>query len=185
MRILACADIHGHRERMERVRALVEEHRPDVVVLPGDLTHAGRGEDVLQLLDLATPVLAVPGNMDGPTAASRIRQRGRLDGPDPVTIGGVTFGGPRCASPCDVLVTHEPPWGVQDALPSGRHIGSRSVREQMQRLRPRLLLCGHVHEAAGITRVEGTVVVNCTMGDGVTAGALVEISGDDVRAHLL
>ena len=185
MRILACADLHGHRERMERVRALVDEHRPDVVVLPGDLTHAGRGEEVLALLDLAVPVLAVPGNMDGPGAAARIRQRGGLDGTEPVAVGSATFGGPRCAAPCDVLVTHEPPWGVQDALPSGRHIGSRAVLEQMRRLRPRVLLCGHVHEAAGIARADHTLVVNCTMGDGVTGGALVELSGDEARARLL
>lgn len=185
MRILACADLHGRPERIARVRTLVTEHAPAVLLLPGDLTHAGTGQEALALLHtLRIPVLAVAGNMDDAGAVTAMRRHGALlEGPARV-IEGVSFGGPDAELPCDVLVVHEPPLGVLDAVRSGNRIGSGAVREQMVALRPRVLTCGHVHESPGIERVGDTLVVNCTMGDGVTAGALIEIAAT-VSARLL
>lgn len=186
MRILACADLHGRPDRIARVRALVSEHAPAVVLLPGDLTHGGRGEEALGLLEiLPVPVLAVPGNMDGPRAVAEIVGRGALAGGTPVEIAGVTFGGPHATSRCDVLVTHEPPAGTLDVAYSGQHIGTRAVLDLVMQLRPRVLTCGHVHEAAGIERLGETLVINCTMGDGKTAGALIELGPEDTSARLL
>jgi uncharacterized protein len=186
MRILACADLHGHPERIERVRAFTAEYAPAVVLLPGDLTHAGRGEEALTLLQsLPMPVLAVPGNMDDAHAAAEIARLGGLGGEDPVVIDGVSFGGPRVQSPCDVLVTHEPPAGILDLAHSGRHIGTRTVLELLTRFRPRVLTCGHVHEAPGIERLGDTLVINCTMGDDKTGGALIELTEETVNARLL
>ncbi len=186
MRILACADLHGRPERIARVRELVGAHAPEVVLLPGDLTHVGRGEDALALLHtLPVPVLAIPGNMDGPRAVAEIAARGSLFGPEAVVIGGVSFGGPHVRTPCDVLVTHEPPSGTLDVVPSGRHIGAQAVSALVAGLHPRVLACGHVHESPGIERLGPTVVVNCTMGDGKTGGALIELTPDGVDARLL
>ena len=185
MRILACADLHGRAERIARVRALASEHAPAVVLLPGDLTDAGHGHEALDLLrTLPMPVLAVPGNMDDSDAAAEIARLGSLAGEEPVMIEGVSFGGPRVRTACDVLVTHEPPAGVLDLARSGRHIGTRTVLELLTRLRPRVLTCGHVHEAPGIERFGETLVINCTMGDGRTGGALIEITQENVTARL-
>lgn len=185
MRILACADLHGQPERIARVRTLAAEHTPEVVLLPGDLTHAGQGEDALTLLHtLGVPVLAIPGNMDGPRAVAEITSHGSLFGGDPVVIGGVFFGGPEVTR-CEVLVTHEPPAGTLDVAASGEHIGSRAVQDLVARLHPRLLTCGHVHESPGIALLGDTMVVNCTMGDGKTSGALIELTKDGIDARLL
>lgn len=185
MRILACADLHGRPERIARVRSLVAELTPEVVLLPGDLTHAGQGYEALALLQtLPVPVLAVVGNMDDAGAVAVMRRHGALLEGAARVIGGVTFAGPDAELSCDVLVVHEPPLGVLDAVRSGQRIGSSAVREQIQRLRPRVLTCGHVHESPGIERIGDTIVVNCTMGDGVTGGALIEV-GAEVAARLL
>ncbi len=185
MRILACADQHGRPDRITRVRALISELRPDVVVLPGDLTHAGTGSETLDLLALPLPVLAVPGNMDHPAEAAHIRTQGQLGGADPVIINGVSFGGPDVARSCDILVVHEPPLGILDTGSGGRHFGTTRVRDLVDRLHPRVVLCGHVHESPGIERHGGTLVVNCTMGDGKTSGALIELTASDATARLL
>lgn len=186
MRILACADLHGRPERIARVRTLAAQHAPAVILLPGDLTHVGSGREALDLLQsLGVPVLAVPGNMDGPADAAQILGHGQLSGPEPVVLDGIVFGGPAVTRHVDVLVVHEPPLGTLDMLPSGRHIGSEQIRDLMIRLRPRALTCGHVHESPGIERVGDTLVVNCTMGDGKTAGALLEVTGEGVTARLL
>lgn len=186
MHILACADLHGRTERIARVRALATELAPAVVLLPGDLTHAGHGEEALALLrTLPVPVLAVPGNMDDAHAAAEIAHLGSLAGEAPIVIGDVSFGGPRVRTACDVLVTHEPPAGVLDLARAGRHIGTPAVLDLVTRLRPRVLTCGHVHEAPGIERFGETLVINCTMGDGKTGGALIEITPEHVTARLL
>ena len=52
-------------------------------------------------------------------------------------------------------------------------------------LRPKVLTCGHVHESPGIAQLEDTLVVNCTMGNDSTSGALIELGPDGVTAHLL
>ena len=186
MRILACADLHGRPERIKRVRALVAEHTPAVVLLPGDLTHVDMGREALTLFDtLSIPVLAVTGNMDGPLTISKVRQHGRLHEAHPVVIDGISFGGPRITTYCDVLVLHEPPYGTLDLVPSGRHIGSQDVLDLLRRVRPRVLTCGHVHESAGIARVDATTVINCTMGDGKSGGALIELTAQDLTARLV
>ena len=184
--ILACADLHGRPDRIARVRALVAEHTPDVVLLPGDLTHAGRGEDALDLLrTLPMPVLAVAGNMDDARALQEIILRGGLATPKPLTVAGITFGGPDVQEACDVLVTHEPPRGILDVAFNGQHAGSERVHEMIARLRPKVHTFGHIHESPGIVRRGSTLAVNCTMGDGKTGGALIEFTGAGVTATML
>jgi uncharacterized protein len=68
---------------------------------------------------------------------------------------------------------------------SGQHIGSRAVLDLVTRLPPLVLACGHVHESPGIERLGDTAVVNCTMGDGKTGGALIEVTEKHVDIRLL
>jgi Icc-related predicted phosphoesterase len=57
-----------------------------------------------------------------------------------------------------VLVVHSPPRGYVDEV-HGRHLGSTSVLDAIERKRPALVLCGHIHQcwereaAIGMTRV--------------------------------
>lgn len=188
MKIYACADIHGFPERVQRVRELVQQLSPDVVILAGDLTHAGRGREALNLLnELTCPVVAIPGNMDPPFVAKTIAESRAKDVlTAAVQIQGFTFCGPDAATErCDVLVAHEPPYGVLDTIPSGRHIGSPKVARAVERLHPRVVVCGHVHESPGVARLGGTFVVNCTMGDGIHAGASIILGEEAVEVTLL
>jgi Icc-related predicted phosphoesterase len=63
--------------------------------------------------------------------------------------------------PVRVLVSHTPPYGtVCDRLKTGGHAGSRAVREFIEKYRPDVCLCGHIHEARGEDRVGRTHIVN-------------------------
>ncbi len=42
--------------------------------------------------------------------------------------------------------------------------------------KPRLLICGHIHERAGVAQVGSTVVVNCAMSR-TSAGAIIDLNG--------
>jgi hypothetical protein len=56
----------------------------------------------------------------------------------------------------DILISHAPPFGLHDAvgldegLVRGRHhTGSKALASAIRRTRPRLVVCGHVHERRG------------------------------------
>ena len=70
----------------------------------------------------------------------------------------------------DVLITHGPAYGILDCSPgSGYHGGDRELKEAVERIRPWLHLCGHVHVGHGSLKTEHTVYVN---------GALLSELGD-------
>ena len=60
----------------------------------------------------------------------------------------------------EVLVSHCPPAQTKCDRASTGHIGSRAVREYVERARPRLVLTAHVHEGRGIDRLGESVIVN-------------------------
>jgi Icc-related predicted phosphoesterase len=60
-----------------------------------------------------------------------------------------------------ILISHSPPEGILDLSSSGKHLGSRTIREVIWERAPRLVVCGHIHESAGRTEKLGeTVLVN-------------------------
>lgn len=60
-----------------------------------------------------------------------------------------------------VLVSHSPPSGTAvDQVGLGNHAGSRAVRSFIERFKPDLCLCGHIHEAIGADRIGQTIVIN-------------------------
>ncbi|MCS7173411.1 MAG: metallophosphoesterase [Armatimonadetes bacterium] len=182
MRIYALADIHGKPERIRLVERTAEQLRPQVVVIAGDLTHAGRGREALQLLStLPALVVAIPGNMDPADVEEAIPHH---PGRRVIVQEGVRFGGLQ-GEACDILVSHEPPYGILDRAWTGQHIGSRAVRELVEQLQPRVVVCGHVHECPGVARLDRTVVVNCTMGNDRYLGALITWQEPEPLVELL
>ncbi len=77
-----------------------------------------------------------------------------------------------------VFVPHAPPARTAlDRLRDGRHVGSSSVREFIERRGPDVVICGHIHEARGIDRIGSTIIVNCgPAGKGYYA--LLDLSGE-------
>ncbi len=54
-------------------------------------------------------------------------------------------------APCPqaaVLIVHSPPLGYVDRA-FGRHLGSRAILDAIQAKRPRLVVCGHIHQCWG------------------------------------
>jgi uncharacterized protein len=71
-------------------------------------------------------------------------------------------------SPGAVLLVHSPPRGHVDG-----GLGSAAVLHAIQRQRPRLVLCGHVHECWGQQSRVGDVPVR-NLGPG---GAVIDLDG--------
>ena len=59
------------------------------------------------------------------------------------------------------IVSHTPPKNTKvDLAFSGTHAGSASLRDFIERKKPNIVFCGHIHEAKGIDSIGDTVIVN-------------------------
>lgn len=60
-----------------------------------------------------------------------------------------------------VVVSHEPPLNTKlDIAYTGGHVGSPNLRRFIERNRPHLVFCGHIHEARGIDHIGNSIMVN-------------------------
>ncbi|MEM3674658.1 MAG: metallophosphoesterase [Candidatus Methanomethyliaceae archaeon] len=86
----------------------------------------------------------------------------------------------ECKGEIALLVTHNPPLGsVVDLTRGGTHVGSRALRDLLLRLSPRVMQCGHIHEARGKELIGRTIVFN--PGPAMRGNyAIVTISGESI-----
>jgi len=67
-----------------------------------------------------------------------------------------------------IIVSHVPPYRCLDALGGphmpkklrGRHVGSKLLRNAIEKYEPLLVICSHIHEARGVEKIGSTTVVN-------------------------
>ncbi|MFZ5926170.1 MAG: metallophosphoesterase family protein [Acidobacteriota bacterium] len=197
MRILVFSDIHGDRAALEALM----EREADLYIAAGDLVSWGRGLDGLGpvLQKRAPDVWVLPGNHEHESEIESFCRRHRLNALHGrhFEIDGWHIAGLGHSSPTPfntpgeyteeelaerlnrfsglkplILVCHCPPLDTAlDRAAFGRHIGSRAVREFLEREQPAWFACGHVHEAAGVvTQLGATRAVNAGK-----AGYLIEI----------
>ncbi|KAI0199521.1 calcineurin-like phosphoesterase [Astrocystis sublimbata] len=60
----------------------------------------------------------------------------------------------------DILITHGPPLTHCDMSRMREHAGCEVLTQHLWRVRPRLALCGHIHEARGVERVRWSFGLN-------------------------
>jgi Icc-related predicted phosphoesterase len=61
-----------------------------------------------------------------------------------------------------VFVSHSPPFGTAlDVIHTGIHVGSMAVREFVEREKPSIVVCGHIHEARGRDTIGPSILINC------------------------
>jgi len=188
VRLLAFSDLHTDLAQAQR---LVEQSaQADVVVGVGDFAsvHSGLEEAIEVLRAIEAPAVIVPGNNETEDAlrgaCANWKQAVVLHG-QATEIDGVPFFGlgagipvtpwdwsfdlteeaaaqmlEACPEEC-VLAVHSPPRGHVDVDGSGAHLGSKAVLHAIESRRPRLAICGHVHESWGEeSRIGPTRVIN-------------------------
>ena len=188
MRLLAFSDLHTD---LAQAHSLVERSAEvDVVVGVGDFAsvHSGLTETIAALGAIEAPAVLVPGNNETEEAlreacanwSRAVVLHGAGTEIDGVTFFGLGAGVPvtpwdwsfdlteeaaaelleACPEGC-VLAVHSPPRGHVDVSGAGRHLGSEAVLRAIERTRPRLALCGHIHESWGMeSRIGPTPVIN-------------------------
>lgn len=176
MRILAFSDLH--RDLAQGKRLVEMSAKADVVIGAGDFAsvHEGLPETICTLAAIEKPTVLVPGNnetadalraaVDGWDSASVLHGEG-------TTIGGVEFFGLGAGIPVTpwewsfdlddeaatemlaacpeggVLVLHSPPKDHCDSAGGAGNFGSPALLRAIEEKRPRLAVCGHIHESWG------------------------------------
>jgi uncharacterized protein len=187
VKILAFSDLHRDLGQAARLVEMASE--ADAVIGAGDFAsvHEGLEETIGALAEIETPTVLVPGNNE---TADALRQATAsweaatvLHG-DGTTVDGVEFYGLGAGIPVTpwewsfdlddeaaaekladcpegaVLVLHSPPAGHCDEG-SGGNFGSEALLRAIEESRPRLAVCGHIHESWGCeSRVGETPVRN-------------------------
>jgi uncharacterized protein len=176
VRVLAFSDLH--RDLGQAAQLVERSAEADVVIAAGDFAsvHEGLEATIDALEPIEVPTVLVPGNNEtedalraacgGWDAATVLHGQGtEVDGVQfyglgagiPVTPWEWSFdldedqaaeklaGCPEDA----VLVVHSPPKGHCDQSSSGDHLGSQAILDAIEAKRPRLAVCGHIHEAWG------------------------------------
>ena len=189
MKLLLFSDLH--RDTAAATRMVELSRSADVVIGAGDFANARTGVsaciDILNAIRI--PAVLVPGNNEScdelvaacakwpsarvlhgtGTEIERVPFFG-IGGGIPITpFGSWSYDfseieAERLLRDCPVgavLVSHSPPKGAVDVTGSGQSLGSTAVRDAVTRLKPRLVVCGHIHASAGKrAQIANTVIIN-------------------------
>lgn len=49
----------------------------------------------------------------------------------------------------DIIVVHQPPFGLGDLTHDGMHVGCPFLRTRIEEIKPKAVICGHIHDARG------------------------------------
>lgn len=190
MRLLAFSDLHRDLDQAARLTDLSAD--ADVVIGAGDFAsvHEGLEEMIEALSVIETPTVLVPGNnetLDALRQAAGTWPAATVLHGDSTEIEGEIFYGLGAGVPTTpwdwsfdldeseaeqalnglpegaVLVVHSPPKGHCDESGGGMHLGSSSILAAIERTSPKLVVCGHIHEAWGSTSTVGSTEI-CNLG---------------------
>ncbi len=215
MRILAFSDLHRKEKVYEAIRSLLFRRRYDLILVGGDTTEYDDVDFLDDVLELSsrTPLYIIPGNMEDSTSIDFMRSSNHyVDGKlidlagnyQLVGIGGAPkgpFGTPNeyvddqlCEkfnsikpdpSKHLIVLSHSPPYKYFDEVANGVHVGSKCVSKLIQKWSPSLVLCGHIHEHSGQTKVGSTNIVKLPAAKEGKVAELVLSHGSLVKYEII
>lgn len=176
MKILAFSDLHCDLEQAAKLVAMSDE--ADVVIGAGDFAsvHEGLRGTIGALSEIVKPTVLVPGNnetVDALREAAADWEAATVLHGEGTTIEGTEFFGLGAGIPVTpwdwsfdlddeeatqmlancpegaVLVLHSPPKDHCDAAAGAGNFGSPALLRAIEEKRPRLAVCGHIHESWG------------------------------------
>lgn len=207
MRLLVVSDAHGSKNSLGMILKKIVEHKPDLVIICGDITHFGPAAWAKNFLDeIPVKTLAIPGNCDP------IDTMGAINGSKAINLHAkkieinrykfIGFGGSNITpfnTPFEflekeifdslslimeeksILISHAPPYKHVDHHPYKGHLGSKSIAKIIHKYKPILVLSGHIHEARGV-EYGNTIFVN--PGAAMYNYAAVVTLGDEIKVEL-
>jgi hypothetical protein len=212
MRLLCITDIHGEVRRFEKILAAEPRADLLIIggdfTNFGKPPEVARMLDIAQA---HTPqVLAVAGNCDSADIDQLLIERGVSLHKRGVRLGNLGFFGLSAMPPWRgnmyefpeedlhrflaasfaqvegssryIMVPHCPPRNSEVDRSGGSNLGSTAVRSWVDKVKPILVICGHIHEARGQAKLDNTLVVNC--GPAKNGNYAVAEVGNEVKVEL-
>jgi Icc-related predicted phosphoesterase len=185
--IIAFSDLHSSQRFFEIFKKEFEKEKDKVFLFAGDLIDLTKLSDeifsFLEVLSKNNQVFAIPGNCDRSFVDKKLEELGinvdkkrkEIKGKELNVVG---FGGSlktpfstpnerkeedfysifELVDSKTILLSHIPPFGIFDEV-GNEHIGSKVLREIIEKKNPYMLVCGHVHETSGVKKIKNTIVV--------------------------
>ena len=190
LRILAAGDIHGDTGLAEKLAQRAEKEKVDLVILCGDLTMREEStENIIgPFVKRKEKVLLIPGNHETVATADFLAELYGVKNIHGYSVkykdvglfgcGGANIGMFQLEEDeiygllkkgfdkikeiqKKIMVTHVHPEGSKMEKFTKVFPGSSGVKKAIERFKPDILLCSHVHEAEGIEEMIGnTKVIN-------------------------
>ena len=191
MKILAAGDIHGDMNLAQKLANQAEKQKVDLVILCGDLTFHEQSTDNIigPFVKKKKKVLIIPGNHETLATADFLAEfygvkniHGYSVKYEDVGIfgaGGANIGPKTIVSEKEIfdllkqghdkikylkkkiLVSHVHPTETKMEKLSDFVPGSPGVKKAIDKFKPDLMLCSHVHEAEGLEeKIGNTKVIN-------------------------
>lgn len=198
MKFLAISDLHADEELLDRLRLVSARMKYDAILFCGDLTNGGPVSYVREAISLfPKKAYAIYGNTDTKEVADELQRLGVLVHGKKVKLGEwnlVGLGGSNktpFSTPMEfseeeleatlqnagldefsILLSHVPPYGIFDEVGKGIHVGSTAVRKMIEKKRPLMVICGHVHEHEGKDIIGSTLVVKLAPAESLRAAEI-------------
>jgi Icc-related predicted phosphoesterase len=65
----------------------------------------------------------------------------------------------------DILITHGPVYGILDYAPIGGHVGCEELYKKVFEVKPKIHVCGHIHDSYGQKSIDGVEFLNASVLD--------------------
>ncbi|MEM1643792.1 MAG: metallophosphoesterase family protein [Desulfurococcaceae archaeon] len=174
MKIVGISDLHCNYHYTTLLISKALSIEADLILLAGDVECI---EPLEALVKSGVKIYGVTGNMDEVFVYRTMKSAGiAIDGEvvdfKNITIAGIgamslrtnlesvekkiSGGGKRL----DILLSHHPLKGVNDFTYKGLHAGLKILRDFVDKYSPRLVIHGHIHEARGVSKYSGSLVIN-------------------------
>jgi len=194
MKILAFGDLHGDSRLAEKLAKRAEKEKVDLVIICGDITHFDGDTTNLigPFVKRHKKVLFVPGNHDSFATADFLADFYDIKNIHGYSVkykdvgifgaGGANIGVEQLSEKetfdllkkgferikylkKKIMVTHVHPQGTKMEKFTDFFPGSESIRKAVEKFKPDIMLCSHVHEAEGLEEKIGkTKVMNVGKG---------------------
>ncbi len=185
MMLLAFVDTHGDMRSLRKLKK--KAAKADLVLCAGDITVFENHMRLIlhEINSFNKPVLIIPGNHEGEKKLrlmckhykNLVYLHKEVYELENIFFAGWGGGGfslrdkkfekfairlkKRIPGKKLILMLHAPPYGNKTDLVMGEHSGSKSFRDFIRQEKPLLVVCGHLHENAGVKdKIGKTTIIN-------------------------
>jgi len=185
MKFLTFVDVHEDKKAIKDIVKRASKEDIEFLICAGDLSWFGKGLRFVlkQLNAIGKKVYLIPGNHEDDELFAKVLG----DYPNCINFnqkavrigeylflgyggGGFSLEDPEFRKVARgwyskyngekiILVLHGPPHGNKTDLIDKNHVGNIDFRKFIERIKPKLVVCGHLHETAGVQDKIGNIKV--------------------------